>query len=264
MKLSGHFTLTVLALVAMTAGLLRIASAQEGSNPGATLMLRTNPDWGEFLATADGMSVYLYVQDEGGTSSACVEACEGTWPPVLVEPGANITVVDGLDTKTVGTLERVDGTLQLTYGGWPLYHNARDRQPGDVRGQALGGQFFLLTAVGAALTERVAVAAVEVDEGTLATLMAEGQRTFGLHCFACHGAEGQGVVGPRLAGNPALAGTQHVVTRILDGYLDHGMPAFGEVLTDREIAATATFIRNSWGNSHGPVVEEEVAGFRSN
>jgi len=36
------------------------------------------------------------------------------------------------------------------------------------------------------------------------------------------------------------------------------MPPF-DSLTDREIAAVATYIRNSFGNNHGIATEEEVA-----
>jgi mono/diheme cytochrome c family protein len=39
------------------------------------------------------------------------------------------------------------------------------------------------------------------------------------------------------------------------------MPAF-DTLTDRQIAAVATYIRNSFGNSYGIATEDEVAGFR--
>ncbi|RYF55170.1 MAG: cytochrome c, partial [Comamonadaceae bacterium] len=33
----------------------------------------------------------------------------------------------------------------------------------------------------------------------------------------------------------------------------HGMPPFGHVLSENDVAALATYIRNSWGNEAGPV-----------
>ena len=40
------------------------------------------------------------------------------------------------------------------------------------------------------------------------------------------------------------------------------MTAFGEHLDDAQIAAIATFVRNSWGNDYGPVTPDEVAAAR--
>jgi mono/diheme cytochrome c family protein len=37
------------------------------------------------------------------------------------------------------------------------------------------------------------------------------------------------------------------------------MEAFGEKLTDEEIAALASFLRNAWGNTGGEVTVEDVA-----
>ena len=44
-----------------------------------------------------------------------------------------------------------------------------------------------------------------------------------------------------------------IINQILWGVSDHGMPAFADLLTDREIAAAATFVRNSWTNNYGIV-----------
>lgn len=240
---------------------LLTASAAQGDPESTVLALGSNPDWGDHVVTGDGFSVYLYVQEEGGTV-VCIDACANTWPPVLAEGGGALVVGDGLQPDLIGTVARPDGSVQLTYGSWPLYRNARDGEPGLIRGQALGGQFFLVAPTGAAVTERVPEDAVVVTPEELASLVAEGGRTFATYCAACHGSSGEGVVGPRLAGNPALEGTEHVVRRIIDGYVDHGMPPFGSVLGDHEIAAVSTFVRNTWGNEFGAVTEEEVSHFR--
>src|SRR5699024_5133872 len=75
-------------------------------------------------------------------------------------------------------------------------------------------------------------------------------------CAGCHGREGNGGVGPALAGDPALRNHQYVITQILYG--GGGMPAFGEELSDQQIADVATFIRTSWGNQFGPLLANEV------
>jgi mono/diheme cytochrome c family protein len=40
------------------------------------------------------------------------------------------------------------------------------------------------------------------------------------------------------------------------------MPGFGAALSDREVAAVATYVRNSFGNEYGIVGEEAAAADR--
>ena len=99
-----------------------------------------------------------------------------------------------------------------------------------------------------------------------ASSMDKGAGVYGQHCAQCHGDEGGGTPGafPPLKGNRAvmLSDPTNVVRVVLQGgYLPatagnprpHGMPPFQHVLGDEDIAAVATFIRNSWGN-HAPAV----------
>jgi mono/diheme cytochrome c family protein len=75
-------------------------------------------------------------------------------------------------------------------------------------------------------------------------------------CFACHGELGYGGAGPRFRGDKLLAADQYVVGQIL---LGRGiMPSFAHRLNDEQIAAVATYVRNSWGNNFGPVSVEDV------
>jgi mono/diheme cytochrome c family protein len=79
-------------------------------------------------------------------------------------------------------------------------------------------------------------------------------------CFACHGQLGYGGAGPRFRGDKLLSADQYVVGQIL---LGRGiMPSFADRLNDDEIAAVATYIRNSWGNNFGPVTPDQVAEIR--
>ena len=80
------------------------------------------------------------------------------------------------------------------------------------------------------------------------------------NCFVCHGQQGFGGVGPALRNDPFLKLGDHVVGHILMG---RGvMPPFGDKLDDRQVAAVATYIRNSWGNHFGDVSPEQVAQIR--
>jgi predicted lipoprotein with Yx(FWY)xxD motif len=44
----------------------------------------------------------------------------------------------------VGTTQRTDGGLQVTYNGMPLYYWAKDQKPGDTTGQNVGGVWFVI------------------------------------------------------------------------------------------------------------------------
>jgi mono/diheme cytochrome c family protein len=91
--------------------------------------------------------------------------------------------------------------------------------------------------------------------------MARGAKVYEQHCAQCHGDLGQGEAGAflPLAGNRAvvLADPTNVLRVVLQGgYLPatagnprpHGMPPFQHLLGDEDVAAVATFVRNSWGN----------------
>lgn len=79
-------------------------------------------------------------------------------------------------------------------------------------------------------------------------------------CFACHGEMGYGGVGPRFRENRFIGMNDYVVGQILIG---RGvMPSFANALDDQQIAAVATYIRNSWGNNFGSVNPDEVSRVR--
>lgn len=100
------------------------------------------------------------------------------------------------------------------------------------------------------------------DAGTVA----RGSRIYDQRCAYCHGDAGQGASGayPPLAGNRAVlmanpANLVQIVRR--GGFLPatagnprpYGMPPFGQVLDDGDIAAVLTYVRGAWGNDAPPV-----------
>jgi mono/diheme cytochrome c family protein len=93
----------------------------------------------------------------------------------------------------------------------------------------------------------------------LAALVQEGGPIFRSNCVPCHGQQAEGGAGPALAGNNFLASASAVANQIVNG--GNYMPPFG-ALSDHQIAAVATFIRNSFGNSFGIVTEATVAQAR--
>jgi mono/diheme cytochrome c family protein len=91
------------------------------------------------------------------------------------------------------------------------------------------------------------------------------------HCSGCHQAKGRGITGvfPPLAGNGAViaADPANVLKVVLagipaqNGYIP--MPAFGDQLSNQEIADIANYVRTSWGNTAAPdATPQAVAGLR--
>ena len=116
-------------------------TAAAGADGDATLTVAQSADVGEFVVDAEGRTLYVFANDSPG-QSACTDDCAANWPPVTVDEGAEPTGGEGV-TGEVSTIERDDGTLQLTLGGWPLYRYAADQAPGDTTGEGVGGVWFV-------------------------------------------------------------------------------------------------------------------------
>jgi predicted lipoprotein with Yx(FWY)xxD motif len=66
----------------------------------------------------------------------------------LATPGAPLTV-EGVEQEAVGTINRADGTIQLTLNGWPVYRYSGDPQPGrDRRAGDRRGEWAAVTPQG--------------------------------------------------------------------------------------------------------------------
>lgn len=111
-------------------------------NPAAasTVTLRSDADLGDILVDARGMTLYLYTKDQSSVSN-CYDSCAAAWPPLLTDsdPSGPDAIAAGL-----GTIQRKDGGVQVTYNGTPLYYWAKDQKPGDTTGQNVGGVWFVL------------------------------------------------------------------------------------------------------------------------
>lgn len=101
--------------------------------------------------------------------------------------------------------------------------------------------------------------------------LARGGKLYEQHCASCHGDKGQGVPAmyPPLAGNRAvlLDPPNNLVQIIrMGGFLPgtasnpqpFGMPPFAHQLDNDDIAAVATYVRQSWGNSAPAVTPLDV------
>lgn len=139
------------------------ATSGEGGSGGGTISGAEVEGLGSVLVDSEGMTVYLYTPDEGGTASTCYGGCEAVWPPVLAEGKA--TAGGGAMSADLGTTKRKDGSTQVTYNGHPVYTFTGDKAPGEANGQQVEGTWFALDESGNAV-EGQAGAAEESEESS--------------------------------------------------------------------------------------------------
>lgn len=73
---------------------------------------------------------------------------------------------------------------------------------------------------------------------------ADGEAIYRASCASCHGVAGRGGLAPSLRRGDAAAMTpDELVEVIRDGRPRRGMPAWGGVLSDRQIRAVAGYVR---------------------
>jgi mono/diheme cytochrome c family protein len=108
-----------------------------------------------------------------------------------------------------------------------------------------------------------------------APILAQGAKVYADRCAGCHGKDGQGVAGvyPPLSGNSSVnepTGINAIRVVLLGGFppatkgnpRPYSMPPFAQQLSDGDIAAVVTYIRQSWGNTAPLVQERDVIKYR--
>jgi cytochrome c oxidase subunit II len=93
-------------------------------------------------------------------------------------------------------------------------------------------------------------------EWKLEELVARGEKVYNANCAACHRADGKGA-GPikALDGSALVLNDPAAQIKILlNGAANGAMPAWKQ-LSDTEIAAVATYTKNSWSNKTGKLIQ---------
>jgi mono/diheme cytochrome c family protein len=147
--------------------------------------------------------------------------------------------------------------IALFWGGWYLGRH--------------GGEFSLATHVAFADHQQAAApaAGTQMTAATADPILA-GKEVFTKNCQACHQQTGAGLPGvfPPIVGSEWVTGPVEIVVRILLNGLHEpvtvagatyngAMPAWRDVLTDQEIAAVASYIRQ-WSPNASPPVEADL------
>jgi predicted lipoprotein with Yx(FWY)xxD motif len=92
------------------------------------------------------MTLYTFANDEAGVSN-CADECAEAWPPFTVGSADALVAPEGLPGE-LGTIERADGALQVTYNGLPVYFYDEDEAPGDTLGNGVGDVWSVALADG--------------------------------------------------------------------------------------------------------------------
>lgn len=254
-------------LVLSLSGVFAALPASAQGSTQTLIALGTTPTMGSVLTDAQGKTLYVLLTDSKNPEekkaalAACDKACLSKWAPVRAD---GRPLARDLMPGLLGSVKRADGTGQATYRDWPLYVYADDTKAGEVNGQGYLQVAYVISPVGAvnksapkSATASAKPAAVKpVDPA----MMALGQEKFAATCAGCHGSAGQGAFGAALAGFPRLANDNAFIRQILVGSGD--MPGFAGALSDKDVAAVATYARNSWGNQFGPIDADQVKPLR--
>jgi predicted lipoprotein with Yx(FWY)xxD motif len=105
------------------------AAMKEDASAGkGTTITVGNSEFGKMIFDSDEQAIYIF-ENDSQNKTVCYGECAAAWPPVTTsgEPQAG----DGVDASLLGTVERRDGSLQVTYAGQPLYYYANEG-PGEV------------------------------------------------------------------------------------------------------------------------------------
>lgn len=112
-----------------------------------TVVTTGGSEFGTMLFDDRGQAIYLFDREQTSTPD-CYDECAAAWPPVLTDgtPQAGGAAGQAL----LGTTQRTDGSVQVTYAGHPLYFYANEG-PGEVLCHDVflnGGTWYVVTPEG--------------------------------------------------------------------------------------------------------------------
>ena len=143
--------ITGLAFFAVMGFVTVLHAAHETTQDVPRLRVAEHEELGQYLVDGEGRTLYAFVQDEeqdlSPFTSTCYGDCAEAWPPLQTDvwPLPEESFGEGVEENMTFTSERDDGFLQITYNDWPLYYFAQDAEPGDVLGQGVGDNWFVIS-----------------------------------------------------------------------------------------------------------------------
>ncbi len=122
------------------------ATGTTSSSIGATQIVGV----GKVLVDQQGFTVYLNTQEKG-SKLVCTGSCASVWPPVVLPSGVTSPkATAGAKSSLLGTMTLPDGSLEITYGGYPLHTFTGDSSTGLDNGESLSNVWFAVATSGTA------------------------------------------------------------------------------------------------------------------
>ena len=150
-------TTATTAATTTTSGVPAAPAPTSGTPPLYEVRTATVHGLGTVLVAGNGFTLYLFVPDKQSGVSTCYNACATAWPPLLLTGTDTPIYGPGVKPSLLGSTKRTDGTLQVTYNGWPLYLWQGDSEPGQATGQGInstGGLWYVLDPAGKEITAK--------------------------------------------------------------------------------------------------------------
>jgi predicted lipoprotein with Yx(FWY)xxD motif len=152
-----HATTSTGAPTTIASGVKAVPGPSSGTLPMYEVKTGTVPGLGTVLVAGNGFTLYMFVPDKKSGVSTCYNACANAWPPLLLEDTDAPVYGKGVNPNLLGTTTRTDGTVQVTYNGWPLYLWVSDSVPGQATGQGIdnnGGLWYVMNTAGQVVTKK--------------------------------------------------------------------------------------------------------------
>ena len=123
-----------------------------GSSTVAKILGTASTPLGTILVDGSGRTVYMFAVDTMNKSN-CTGSCLSYWP-LVPAPAKLPASLPGISAK-LSSIDRPDGSTQLTVNGMPVYTYVGDSSPGETTGQGLdtsGGLWWVLSPQGSMIT----------------------------------------------------------------------------------------------------------------
>ncbi|MFF8843165.1 hypothetical protein ACF08N_10585 [Streptomyces sp. NPDC015127] len=113
--------------------------------PASVTVTTADSDLGTILVDGSGRTLYGFTKDKPGQAT-CDADCIAVWPALI--SSQDVTATGAADPALLKETKLSVGAEQAVYGDWPLYYYVGDVTPGDVNGQGLDGEWFVIAADG--------------------------------------------------------------------------------------------------------------------
>lgn len=123
--------LVLLALALLATAIATVAVARNGGSKRVAKEAE-NPTLGKTVLTSTtGRTLYSLSVEKNG-KFICAGPCLSAWHPLIVPAGVKPT-----GPVKLGTIERPEGGIQVSYKGRPLYRFDGDTKAGEVNGEGI-------------------------------------------------------------------------------------------------------------------------------